>query len=220
MLNVLKQFLGDLYFLTQVRAVHELTRLDPGAKRGLLASYAATYDTFVETGTYLGLTAAFLAAAYKVVHTIELDRSLYENARRRLRQHPNVHCYHGDSTAVIKDILPGIDHPAVFWLDAHYTGGITTRAGVNTPVMGELSAIFAHPVETHLILIDDARWFVGRNGYPDVRKLHAFVRDNSPYDMCIHDDIIRIFRDDEWTRPQSFLVDDQDALPPMSASAA
>lgn len=220
MLNAIKQFLGDMYFLSQARAIHELTRLDPDAKRGLLATYAATYDTFVETGTYLGLTAAFLAVAYKIVHTIELDPVLYENAQRRLRSFPNVHCYHGDSATVLQQILPSINGPAVFWLDAHYTGGITTRAAANTPVMGELMAILAHPIKTHLILIDDARWFVGRNGYPGLRWLHTYVRDHSPYDMVIHDDIIRIFRDDEWTRPQSFLTTDPEPVTRIPASAA
>lgn len=205
MLTAVRRFLGDLYFLSQVRAVHELTRLDPQAKRDLLASYAASYDVFVETGTYLGLTAAALAGSYKTIHTIEFDRGLFENAKHRLSPYGNVHCLQGDSAAVLRDLLPSIDRPAVFWLDAHYTGGITARAGANTPIMAELKAIIGHSIETHLILIDDARWFVGRNGYPSVRTLQAFVRDHSPYDMCIHDDIIRVFRDDEWTRPQSFL---------------
>jgi hypothetical protein len=205
MLAPLKRFLGDMYFLTQARAIHEVTRLTPDAKRDLLSTYGAKYDIFIETGTYFGLTAGHLASAYKEIHTIEIDRALYENARQRLQGFGNVHCYHGDSAAMLREILANVDRPAVFWLDAHYTGGITARSDSDTPVLQELAVVFSHPVDTHLILIDDARWFVGRNGYPGVRKLHALVRASSPYDMCIHDDIIRIFRDDEWTQPESFL---------------
>lgn len=203
-----------------MRAVHELTRLDPEAKRDLLASHARTYDLFIETGTYLGMTSARLAGSYKTVHTIECDCALFENARRRLRPHRNVNCYHGDSAVILRDILPDIDRPAVFWLDAHYTGGITSRVRVNTPIMAELQALFTHRIDTHLILIDDARWFVGRNGYPSVRALQAFARNNSPYDMCIHDDIIRIFRDDEWTNPQSLFIGESVQEEPAAASAA
>jgi hypothetical protein len=78
-----------------------------------------------------------------------------------------------------------------------------------------MDAVFAHPIDNHLMLIDDARWFVGRNGYPSVRWLHTYVRDKSPYDMVIHDDIIRIFRDDEWTRPEQVLAE----TPPESTGA-
>lgn len=205
MIESLRRFLGDMYFLTQARAVHELTRLPPDEKRRLLLSYADHYNVVVETGTYFGVTTASLATKYKQVYTIEIDKKLYETSTERLKGANNIACFHGDSSDILRKIVADLHEPAVFWLDAHYTGGITSKSDKNTPVLDELACIFAHEVKTHLILIDDARWFVGRNDYPSIRKLHAHVRESTPYDMIIHDDIIRIFRDDEWTRPETFL---------------
>ena len=206
MFDSFRRFLGDMYFLTQVRAVHELTRLQPDEKRRLLLSYADRYDVVVETGTYFGVTTALLAEAYKRVYTVEIDKTLFDVNAERFKGAGNVTCLHGDSARLLPKILADLRTPAVFWLDAHYTGGITSKSDKNTPVLDELACIFAHEVKTHLILIDDARWFVGRNNYPSVRKLHAQVRNTTPYDMIIHDDIIRIFRDDEWTNPETFLA--------------
>ena len=58
--------------------------------------------------------------------------------------------------------------PALFWLDAHYSGPITARGVLDTPIVQELAAIRAHPVAGHVVLIDDMRDFTGADGYPTV----------------------------------------------------
>ena len=48
---------------------------------------------------------------------------------------------------------------ALFWLDAHYSGGDTAKGQSNTPVMSELEAILAYSRRNDIILVDDLRYF-------------------------------------------------------------
>lgn len=84
--------------------------------------------------------------------------------------------------------------PVLFWLDGHYSGGITAKGGLDTPVCAELDAILDHPVHTHVIRIDDARCFDGISDYPQLDKLVEQVRLRRP-DMAVEvsHDMIRIF---------------------------
>ena len=78
-------------------------------------------------------------------------------------------------------------------MDAHYSGGITAKGKLDTPILEELHQILNHHVAGHVILIDDARFFVGRGGYPtleEIRDLVTLLRPRSMFE--IRDDIIRI----------------------------
>ena len=90
-------------------------------------------------------------------------------------------------------MLTKLSAPALFWLDGHYSGGATARAELDTPVIAELRAILGHPVKGHVLLIDDAREFVGANGYPTLAAVEEMIRAADPgasYD--VRDDIIRV----------------------------
>ena len=66
-----------------------------------------------------------------------------------------------------------------------------------TPILPELEAIFAHPIGSHVILIDDARAFLGMKGYPTIKKIERFVRkEGKGYKMIINNDIIVIYREE------------------------
>ena len=90
--------------------------------------------------------------------------------------------------------MKSMTRPCLFWLDAHYSGGPTAKAEVETPIMQELDCIFAHPeAEEHILLIDDARCFTGENDYPSLKTLEGFIRDTNPgWSFEVKDDIIRI----------------------------
>ena len=118
-----------------------------------------TPDIFIETGTYLGDSAITAAKVFKQVHTIELSNDLYLRATERLNVINNVCCYLGDSAEVMKDLLPKLSGRALFWLDGHYSGGITSRGANNTPILKELEAIRLLPSKEAVILIDDLRLF-------------------------------------------------------------
>ena len=154
------------------------------------------YKLFVETGTFLGDTTLAMSTVFERCWTVEIDRTLYERAVGRFRDRPNITALHGDSDALIAPILQEIDAPAIFWLDAHYSKLNTGRGKTDTPIQQELSQIFAHPIKNHVILIDDARDFLGVNGYPTIKRLNRFVRANSSYRMRLSNDILRLYNEE------------------------
>ena len=193
-----KKFLGDLHYAMNVREHALVNYLLPEEKRKHLGAFAGRWRNFVETGTYLGETTAAMADLYDKVYTVEIHEGMYRKAAERFASRPSIQCFLGDSAHALADIVKLLDGPAVFWLDGHYSGSHTGRAGYDTPIEQELSIIFAHSRKDHVILIDDARLFVGRNSYPRIGKLRKFVRANSDYGMTIREDIIRLYHDPEW----------------------
>ncbi len=166
-------------------------------KRAELKKWQAMtgYRLFVETGTYMGETTLAMASLVDRCWTVEIDPTLYQQALRRFEGHRNITALCGDSEMLIADILRDIDSPAIFWLDGHYSRANTGRGAADTPIVNELMQIFNHPVKTHAILIDDARQFLGVNGYPTIKALQRFVRAHSAYRMRVSNDIIRLFNE-------------------------
>jgi hypothetical protein len=111
----------------------------------------------IETGTYRGQTARALAPVFASVLTIELSPSLHERAARALGDVPNVEAIQGDSREVLAGIARA-EMPTLYFLDGHWSGGVTDGAGDECPLLGELAAIGAgHPQDC--LVIDDARLF-------------------------------------------------------------
>jgi hypothetical protein len=166
----------------------------PEVKQRVLRSYAQQYGlrTFVETGTFLGDTTAALRPHVDHLLTIEISSELAGRARERFAGAPNVRILEGDSSRLLPEILVQLREPALFWLDGHYSGGITARGDVDTPVRTELLAILDHPIRKHVILIDDARDFTGGE-YPTIAEVAETVRSHSSgYSFDLRDDIIRL----------------------------
>lgn len=162
-------------------------------KRRHLRSVQARFGlrTFIETGTYHGDMLAAMAPHFSACHSIELSRELYEAARRRFSRVPHVSVYHGDSGGVLSEVLARCTGPALCWLDAHYSAGITARGEIDTPVERELALILEQSHEPHVILIDDARLFVGSGGYPTLATVRdAVARARPHYEVGVRDDII------------------------------
>jgi hypothetical protein len=164
-------------------------------KHQVIFKHARRFEVrvLVETGTYVGLTVAACLRSFQRIHSVELERSLYEEALRKFAPFPHVRLLHGDSAEVLGPVLAALDEPALFWLDAHYSGGNTAHGDLPTPVVRELHAILSHPVRGHVILIDDAREFGRVAGYPTVEDLRELVRACRP-DLAISvaDDIMRV----------------------------
>ena len=113
---------------------------------------------FVETGTAHGITTWNCAPDFERLHTVELDLRSYLHAKRKLAPRENVRCYYGKSPNVLPLILPQIDAPAMFWLDAHWSGGGTIRMDIECPLLDELRVIGGLR-GSDVVLIDDARLF-------------------------------------------------------------
>jgi hypothetical protein len=119
-------------------------------------------EVFVETGTYLGNTTAMAARYFREVHTIELQDDLYKRAQERFRGTPNVNCHLGNSSEVLRDLATFIDEPALFFLDAHWSGGVTAHGKVEVPLLEELE-ILRRRNHDDFIIVDDAR-LIGKAG--------------------------------------------------------
>jgi hypothetical protein len=160
----------------------------------VLAGYLSRYSlkTVVETGTYLGDMVEGLAPVVNRIYSIELDRWLFRRAQRRLSRYDNVTLVLGDSAHELRWVIDNLDGPALFWLDGHYSGGITARGAVDTPVVAELTQILNDPRD-HVVLIDDAHAFDGTNGYPTTSMLMTLVERLRPnYRVVVDADIIRV----------------------------
>ncbi len=147
----------------------------------------------IETGTFRGAMMSAQRKYFRDLYTIEIDPALHAAAVKLFRRSPNVHLILGDSAAALPRVLSGINERCVFWLDGHYSGGVTGRGALDSPIAQELSHIWKHPVRDHVIIIDDARDFTGRDGYPTIDELRAVVHHHRPGWICeVADDLIRI----------------------------
>ena len=164
-------------------------------KQGIIERYSKEYrlTTLVETGTYLGDMIEAMRRVFRRIYSIELGEDLWEKANARFAAFPNIKIIQGDSAKVLKKVILELEEPALFWLDGHYSAGITAKGDLETPVFGELEQILSHHIQNHVILIDDARCFNGLNDYPTKDTLREYVVKKRPdMQMVVKDDIIRI----------------------------
>lgn len=139
--------------------------------------YASKYSitNFIETGTYLGSMIYASKDVFNKIYTIELDKRLYKRAKKKFSNFKHISVYPGDSSIVLPRILRRIQNPALFWLDAHYSDGITAKGSLTTPISKEIQSILKHKIKNHIILIDDASLFVGINHYPTIKQLKVDI---------------------------------------------
>ncbi len=164
------------------------------ATQQLVRKYATNYgaEILIETGTFRGDMVAAQKNVFRKIYSVEIDRALAEKAQRRFANQEHITIYHGNSAEVLPDILKQVDGVSLFWLDAHYSGGITGKTYTNTPIMHELEIIFEQCSYDKIFLIDDARHFVGKNGYPTIEELKDYILSRLPdYIFEVKDDIIK-----------------------------
>ena len=143
----------------------------------------------IETGTYEGEMIDALKNKFKYIFSIELNPFLARKAKEKFSRFKKIKIIQGDSGKELPKILKKISVPSLFWLDAHYSGGKTSKGKKDTPILKELEEIIKHP-NKNIILIDDADEF-GKGDYPSFKKLYGLVKDN--FNMEIKNNIIQIF---------------------------
>jgi len=149
------------------------------------------FDTLVETGTYLGDMVEAQKKFFKKIYSIELSTKLYGMAKKRFKKDANVEIVQGDSGRMLSLIVSKLNRPAIFWLDGHYSAGITAKGDKDCPIFEELDAIFNGKIKNHVLLIDDARCFVGQGDYPTIEGLSKFIETRIPgYKLEIKKDIL------------------------------
>ena len=149
------------------------------------------YNVLIETGTFLGDMVEAQQSNFKKIFSIELQHDFAEKAKERFKGMGHIRILEGDSGRLLETILSEIREPAIFWLDAHYSGGLTARGDNECPIFQEIDAIFATR-EKHLLLIDDARLFNGSGDYPTINRLTKYILDRDPrYKVSVDNDIIK-----------------------------
>jgi hypothetical protein len=164
-------------------------------KERVLLDYARTYGlkVFVETGTYYGDMVAAMKPFFDEIYSIELSSELFAISQRRFRADRHVHLVHGDSATEVEHVVKRIDRSALFWLDGHFSAGVTAKGSKDTPVFEELAHIFAAGHLPHVVVIDDARCFGTNPEYPTLEELLEFVRTRRPdADITVESDCVRI----------------------------
>ena len=164
-------------------------------KQQILSAYASDFrtQTLIETGTYLGDMVYAMKDRFQRIVSIELSDAFYRQANRRFAPYLNVEIRHGDSAEALATILSTVSSRCLFWLDGHYSAGLTARGKTNTPVLQEVQLIFGHTIKDHVILIDDGRCFDGTNDYPTLEELRELVKQTAhDYDFSVKQDVIRI----------------------------
>ncbi len=164
-------------------------------KQQTLLDYGKTFGlrVLVETGTYYGDMVEAMKGSFDHIYSVEISQELFTKAKKRFKNARNIELIHGDSGEEIRNIMKRIDQPALFWLDGHYSEGVTGKAAHDTPIYEELDHILSAKVTGHVIIIDDARCFGADPSYPTLEKLRQFVKSKKEnVEICVSDDIIRI----------------------------
>jgi len=164
-------------------------------KRRIVSSYASASGatTFVETGTLFGDIDYAMKDHFRAIFSIELSEELWKRAVHRFRAYPHIQILQGDSGQVLSQILNGISSNCLFYLDGHYSGGLTAKSTAETPVVKEVMTILGHNLKGDVILIDGARCFDGTHDYPTLDELQELVTLNRPdYAFSVLNDVIRI----------------------------
>lgn len=148
--------------------------------------------TLVETGTYLGDMVSACLSDFSKIISIELSQELHDRAQAVFQEADHVTLVHGDSGKVFRTLAPALQSPCLFWLDGHYSSGITARGPKDTPILEELNSIGISQYSSQsAILIDDARCFDGKGDYPSVEVIQRLCSDLFPqHRFLVSHDII------------------------------
>jgi len=153
-------------------------------KQSCLIRNGVPNATWVETGTYLGTTTLQLSKHALFVYSIEPSPTLFTNAKNHFSKFDNVEIINGLSENVFKTLLPKISGNVNFWLDGHYSEGITFEGPQSTPIIDELFLISQHldNFDKTTICVDDVRCFDPSrefSAYPSVDFLVNWARENN-----------------------------------------
>lgn len=152
---------------------------------------------FIETGTYYGNTAIWASHHFENVVTIEYSKEIYDRTFNKYGTLSNVKFVLGDSRVVLTTLVPQLTRPALFWLDAHWSGSETFGKDDECPLIGEIHAINAGKCAP-FIFIDDARLFLSPpprphriEQWPSIDEVvEALKCGNHTYYIVIVEDVI------------------------------
>jgi len=148
---------------------------------------------WVETGTFMGDTTSVLSKAAKMVYSIEPEPTLFSKAEEKFRNTSNVKIIRGLSEEVLPKLLPTLSGDICFWLDGHYSEGVTFKGPQDTPILDELDAIGRNleMMGKVVVMVDDIRMFDPTNpelsAYPSLDFLVDWARKHNLHWHIEHD---------------------------------
>ncbi len=179
-------------------------------KQSVLKMRGIPNAPWIETGTYLGTTTNFLARIAPHVYTIEPEPTLSANAEHRFLNR-NVSVFQGTSEHVLPKLIPTLKGELNFWLDGHYSAGITYRGNKDCPIKDEL-AVIADSLDSFdelAIFIDDVRYFLHPpqvSTYPSIEYLVDWARQYT-FSWRIEHDILLLHKKIRPNQPSPTLPD-------------
>ena len=185
------------------------TRLNMGVpasheyKEKMMKEYSEKYgcNVMLETGTYKGDMLVQEYDQFEYLASVEISTQLFKEAKERLVSFDKIHLYNGNSAEKLPQMITDAQNSVenaklIFWLDGHYSGGITGKAELDTPIVEELLSIKKSDVNSGVILIDDARCFTHKGDYadyPTIKSLRRIVHEQwENAAIQVKNDIIRI----------------------------
>lgn len=165
----------------------------PIYKERVVSKYRKMFGTSIlfESGTFKGDMVYACRNQFKRIISVELSTYYFKNAVELFKDYKHIELIFGDSGEEIKRIIKTIKEPTLFWLDGHFVGEGTAKGKLNTPIVKELKAILNHKIKSHVILIDDAGYFNGKDDYPSIKNLKSMLN-GSAYSLKVENDIIKI----------------------------
>ena len=127
------------------------------------------------------------------VFSIEPEPTLFANAKNYFKSFANVEIINDISENVFPELLPKINGSVNFWLDGHYSSGLTFKGPKNTPILEELKSISNNikRFDKVVVMIDDIRCFNPHISeycsYPSIDYLVDWARENDLYWHIEHD---------------------------------
>jgi hypothetical protein len=165
----------------------------PFVKRSVLQRNGIAGATWIETGTFMGETTEYLSKIASKVISIEPEPNLYRSAVEKFRGQANVELHNGLSEDLFKKILPGLSGDVCFWLDGHFSSGVTYQGPKDTPILDELSHIQFNlkRLAKVVVLVDDMRCFdpsvINYKDYPGRSVLVDWARTMGMFWHIEHD---------------------------------
>ena len=153
-------------------------------KQACIKRNAVEQSVFVETGTYYGDTTKFLSYFSNKVISLEPSIVLYKKAQDLLADYKNIELINGASEDVFPTLIPTLKGNVSFWLDGHFSAGVTFKGKRETPIVLELAEIkkCLKNFNRVSIMIDDFRCFDPKNvryrDYPNRKFLVEWADEN------------------------------------------
>lgn len=164
-------------------------------KYDCIRQYARQFATpiLVETGTWKGDAVFALRNNFREIHSIELAPEIHAEAKKTLAHLPHIHLHFGDSGHELPRVARGLTERTLYWLDGHWCAANSARGEKDSPIVEELNFLLNRPIGHDVVLVDDARCFIGQDGYPTIEELRALVAARRPTATFeVSADIIRI----------------------------